>query len=111
MSILAVVIARAAYGGRGHTCGRRRRERGRADRRHSVQQPQRCRLPPEWCALTWCDAVLPGVPVGSFAATDSVIRMISLAGIGGFFSNRAARPCGRLALVARLRAPGADRWM
>jgi polyphenol oxidase len=30
-------------------------------------------------------------------------------GQGYFFSDRIARPCGRLALVARLRAPGADR--
>ena len=28
------------------------------------------------------------------------------AGLGYFFSDRSARPCGRLALVARLRAPG-----
>jgi YfiH family protein len=30
---------------------------------------------------------------------------------GDFFSDRAARPCGRLALVARLRAPAANQWM
>ena len=30
-------------------------------------------------------------------------------GHGYFFSDRVARPCGRLALVARLRAPGANR--
>ena len=32
-------------------------------------------------------------------------------GNGNFFSDRAARPCGRLALVARLRAPGQNPWM
>jgi polyphenol oxidase len=32
------------------------------------------------------------------------------AGNGHFFSDRAARPCGRLALVARLRAPGQNPW-
>jgi YfiH family protein len=32
-------------------------------------------------------------------------------GPGYFFSDRVARPCGRLALVARLRAPGTNRWM
>jgi YfiH family protein len=30
---------------------------------------------------------------------------------GYFFSDRAVRPCGRLALVARLRAPGQNPWM
>jgi YfiH family protein len=30
---------------------------------------------------------------------------------GHFFSDRAARPCGRLALVARLRAPGQSQWV
>jgi purine-nucleoside/S-methyl-5'-thioadenosine phosphorylase / adenosine deaminase len=30
---------------------------------------------------------------------------------GYFFSDRAVRPCGRLALVARLRAPGQNAWM
>jgi polyphenol oxidase len=33
------------------------------------------------------------------------------AGHGYFFSDRAARPCGRLALVARLRAPGQNPWL
>jgi polyphenol oxidase len=33
------------------------------------------------------------------------------AGHGNFFSDRAARPCGRLALVARLRAPGQNPWL
>jgi YfiH family protein len=32
-------------------------------------------------------------------------------GNGRFFSDRAVRPCGRLALVARLRAPGQNPWM
>jgi polyphenol oxidase len=32
-------------------------------------------------------------------------------GHGYFFSDRVARPCGRLALVARLRAPGVRRWV
>ena len=32
-------------------------------------------------------------------------------GHGFFFSDRAARPCGRLALVARLRTPGQNPWL
>ena len=32
-------------------------------------------------------------------------------GPGYFFSDRTARPCGRLALVARLRAPARNQWM
>jgi polyphenol oxidase len=40
-----------------------------------------------------------GHPAGSPAFADS----IDPAGVGYFFSDRAARPCGRLALVARLR--------
>jgi polyphenol oxidase len=35
----------------------------------------------------------------------------ALASPGYFFSDRAARPCGRLALVARLRPRGGDQWM
>ncbi len=33
------------------------------------------------------------------------------AGPGYFFSDRSARPCGRLALVARLRPPARNQWM
>jgi len=45
----------------------------------------------------------PVNPVGTVIATDST----DLSRHGYFFSDRAARPCGRLALIARLRAGGA----
>jgi polyphenol oxidase len=47
-----------------------------------------------------------GVPDAQIHTTDIPTGPASPASPGHFFSDRAARPCGRLALVARLRAPG-----
>jgi polyphenol oxidase len=49
------------------------------------------------------------LPTGPTALQPS-IEPTSPTGPGYFFSDRAARPCGRLALVARLRAPGQNQW-
>ena len=43
-------------------------------------------------------------PINSMSVTDPTSP-------GYFFSDRTARPCGRLALVARLRAPARNQWM
>jgi purine-nucleoside/S-methyl-5'-thioadenosine phosphorylase / adenosine deaminase len=47
-----------------------------------------------------------GIPDAQIHTTDVPTGPASPASPGHFFSDRAARPCGRLALVARLRAPG-----
>jgi polyphenol oxidase len=47
-----------------------------------------------------------GVPDSQIHTTDIPTGPASPTDPGHFFSDRAARPCGRLALVARLRAPG-----
>jgi len=51
---------------------------------------------------------LPTGPTGPTGPENpgDLISPTDLARIGYFFSDRVARPCGRLALVARLRAPG-----
>jgi polyphenol oxidase len=46
----------------------------------------------------------PAHPVRNASLTDP-------ASPGYFFSDRAVRPCGRLALVARLRVPGQNPWL
>jgi len=46
-----------------------------------------------------------------FASPASLNQPVKPTGHGYFFSDRAARPCGRLALVARLRAPGQNPWL
>jgi polyphenol oxidase len=63
-----------------------------------------------------------GVPDANISVTDLPTGLVrrsdptvpadpaDLTSHGYFFSDRAARPCGRLALVARLRAPGQDPW-
>jgi YfiH family protein len=50
-----------------------------------------------------------GVPDAQIHTTDLPTGPAGPAGPGHFFSDRSARPCGRLALVARLRAPGPPR--
>ncbi len=50
-----------------------------------------------------------GVPDAQIHTADIPTGPIHPADPGRFFSDRAARPCGRLALVARLRAPGQTR--
>jgi YfiH family protein len=52
-----------------------------------------------------------GVPDAQIHVTDTPTGTTGPASAGSFFSDRAARPCGRLALVARLRAPGQDPWV
>ena len=52
-----------------------------------------------------------GVPEAQIHITDLPTGLADPAGQDSFFSDRAARPCGRLALVARLRAPGQDPWV
>ncbi len=47
-----------------------------------------------------------GVPALQIHTTTFPTGPVSPAGPGPFFSDRAARPCGRLALIARLPAPG-----
>jgi len=51
---------------------------------------------------------LPTGPITSAHPTGP-IQPADLTSTGLFFSDRAARPCGRLALVARLPAPGQNR--
>jgi polyphenol oxidase len=46
-----------------------------------------------------------GVPAAQIHVTDLPTGPVDPASRGYFFSDRAARPCGRLALVARLRSP------
>ena len=52
-----------------------------------------------------------GVPDLQIHTTTLPTGPIGPASPGYFFSDRSARPCGRLALVARLRAPSANQWM
>ena len=52
----------------------------------------------------------PSAPTSSIEPT-SPTSPAAPPGHGYFFSDRVARPCGRLALVARLRAPGGNRWV
>jgi YfiH family protein len=49
-----------------------------------------------------------GVPDPQIHTTPYPTGLTDPASPGHFFSDRSARPCGRLALVARPRAPGAD---
>jgi polyphenol oxidase len=53
------------------------------------------------------DPIVPADPV----SPTEIANPADLASHGYFFSDRAARPCGRLALVARLRASGQDPWI
>ena len=46
------------------------------------------------------------IPTGDSPTTDKPTGPTEPAGPGHFFSDRAARPCGRLALIARLRTGG-----
>jgi YfiH family protein len=55
-----------------------------------------------------CEA---GVPDAQIHVTDTPTGPTDPASPGSFFSDRAVRPCGRLALVARLRAPGQNPWV
>ena len=52
-----------------------------------------------------------GVPASQIHTTDLPTGPTSPTDPGYFFSDRTARPCGRLALVARLRAPGHTRMV
>jgi YfiH family protein len=53
------------------------------------------------------------LPTGPLRHPDPTVPAdpADLTSHGYFFSDRAVRPCGRLALVARLRAPGQDPWI
>jgi polyphenol oxidase len=51
--------------------------------------------------------IAPATPVDHLTPADPT-SLTDPASHGYFFSDRAARPCGRLALVARLRVPGAE---
>jgi len=70
-------------------------------------------VPERWLLDLWAAnrSVLreAGVPTSQIHVTD---LPTGPAGHGYFFSDRAARPCGRLALVARLRSrpPASGRW-
>jgi YfiH family protein len=51
-----------------------------------------------------------GIPATQINITNLTTGPATPAGSGHFFSDRVARPCGRLALAARLRAPGQNPW-
>jgi YfiH family protein len=51
-----------------------------------------------------------GIPATQINITNLTTGPATPAGPGHFFSDRVARPCGRLALAARLRAPGQNPW-
>ena len=55
----------------------------------------------------------PTTPTDRATPTDPSIppSLMEPSGPGYFFSDRTARPCGRLALIARLRAPARNQWM
>jgi len=57
------------------------------------------------------EAGVPGTRIHVTDLPTGVNQSGKPAGHGYFFSDRAARPCGRLALVARLRAPGQNPWL
>jgi len=57
------------------------------------------------------EAGVPGIRIHVTDLPTGVNQSGKPAGHGYFFSDRAARPCGRLALVARLRAPGQNPWL
>jgi len=65
--------------------------------------------PDRWLLDLWAAnrhaLVEAGVPAPQIHTTTLPTGPISLADPGHFFSDRTARPCGRLALVARLRDP------
>jgi polyphenol oxidase len=65
--------------------------------------------PDRWLLDLWAAnrhaLVEAGVPAPQIHTTTVPTGPISLADPGHFFSDRTARPCGRLALVARLRDP------
>jgi YfiH family protein len=52
-----------------------------------------------------------GVPDPQIHTTTLPTGATTPTGPGYFFSDRTARPCGRLALVTRLRAPARNQWM
>jgi polyphenol oxidase len=62
------------------------------------------------------DSAVPGTPTDRTSPADSTDPTspgdsTDPASPGYFFSDRAARPCGRLALIARLRPRAGHRWM
>lgn len=90
------------------------REAGVPDVRiHVTDLPTGPTLHPDAAALT--DPASPAstqdLSTHDPTSTASLDQPTNPTSHGYFFSDRAARPCGRLALIARLRAPGQDPWM
>jgi polyphenol oxidase len=71
--------------------------------------------PDRWLLDLWAAnrhaLIAAGVPAPQIHTTTLPTGPATPTGPGFFFSDRTARPCGRLALVARLRAPARDQWM